>query len=105
MGFFDEASQAYLRVLELNSSHELSLHNLGAIGVFNKDYHSAEKYFSMAISQNSSYLEAYFGRAYTYELMGDFLKSESDYRTSLMLDPAYLPSIDGLSRLEVANLD
>lgn len=105
MGFFDQATQAYLRVLELNASHELSLHNLGAIGIFTKDYISAKKYFSMAISQNSSYLEAYFGRAYTYELMGDFLRSESDYRISLMLDPAYLPSIDGLSRLEVENLD
>ena len=105
MGFFDEATQAYLRVLEYNASHELSLHNLGAIGVFTKDYHSAKKYFSMAISQNTSFLEAYFGRAYTYELMGDFLRSESDYRTSLMLDPAYLPSIEGLSRIEAANLD
>jgi tetratricopeptide (TPR) repeat protein len=105
LGFFDEAIQAYLRVLELNSSHELSLHNLGAIGVFTEDYKSAEKYFSSAISQNASFLEAYFGRAYTYELMGDFLKSESDYRTSLMFDPAYLPSIEGLSRLESTNLN
>jgi len=100
IGFYDKAIKAYVRVLELSPSHELSMHNLGAIGIFIKDYQSAKKYFSMAIKHNASFLEAYFGRAYTYELMGDVVSSESDYRTSLLLDPGYLPSIEGLSRLK-----
>lgn len=97
---YDEAIRAYYRVLEGNAEHKMALHNIAVIAVFAKDYDRAVEYFGKAIAADASYLEAYFGRAYTYELLGDLIKSESDYRTSLMLDPAYLPAIDGLERLE-----
>ena len=74
------------------------MHNIAVIAVFNENYNKAVEYFSKAISVDASYLEAYFGRAYTYELMGNFIKSESDYRTSLMLNSKYLPSRYGMER-------
>jgi len=97
---FDEAVQAYQRALEVNPEHKTSLHNIAVIAIFTGDHPKAVTYFTKAIAVDASYLEAYFGRAYAYELMGDLVKSESDYRTSLMLDPAYLPSMDGLERIE-----
>ena len=97
---FKEAVQAYERALEVNPDHKTSLHNIAAIAIFTGDHPRAVRYFTKAVAVDASYLEAYFGRAYAYELMGDFVKSESDYRTSLMLDPAYLPSMDGLERIE-----
>ena len=97
---FDEAVQAYNRVLEANPDHKTSLHNIAVIAVFAADYSRAIAYFTKAIAVDASYLEAYFGRAYTYELMGELVKSESDYRTSLMLAPKYMPSRDGLERLK-----
>jgi len=97
---FDEAIQAYERALEVNPEHKTSLHNIAVIAIFAGDYPKAVTCFTKAVAVDASYLEAYFGRAYAYELMGDLIKSESDYRTSLMLDPAYLPSMDGLERVE-----
>lgn len=97
---FDEAVQAYHRVLEADANHTSSMHNIAVIAVFAGDYPRAIEYFTKAISVDASYLEAYFGRAYTYELMGELIKSESDYRTSLMLNPKYMPSRDGLGRIE-----
>ena len=97
---FDEAVQAYERAIELKSDHKTSLHNIAVIEVFRKNYNSAISYFTQAITADDSYVEAYFGRAYCYELLGDFVKSESDYRTSLMLDVKYMPSRQGMDRIK-----
>ena len=102
---YDEAISAYERVLNSYPDHKTSLHNIAVIAVFTGDFPRAIEYFTKAIGADASYLEAYFGRAYTYELLGSFIKSESDYRTSLMLDPAYLPSIDGLARVDALKLN
>ena len=97
---FDQAVQAYERAIELKSDHKTSLHNIAVIEVFRKNYNSAINYFTQAITADDSYVEAYFGRAYCYELLGDFVKSESDYRTSLMLDVKYMPSRQGMDRIK-----
>ena len=97
---FDEAVQAYERALALKSDHKTSLHNIAVIEVFRKNYNSAINYFTQAITADDSYVEAYFGRAYCYELIGDLVKSESDYRTSLMLDVKYMPSRQGMDRIK-----
>ena len=96
---FDEAVQAYERALAIKSDHKISLHNIAVIEVYRKNYNSAINYFTQAITADDSYVEAYFGRAYCYELIGDFVKSESDYRTSLMLDVKYMPSRQGMDRI------
>ena len=97
---FDEAVQAYERAIALKSDHKISLHNIAVIEVFRKNYKSAINYFTQAITADNSYVEAYFGRAYCYELVGDLVKSESDYRTSLMLDVKYMPSRQGMDRIK-----
>ena len=97
---FDEAVQAYERAIALKSDHKTSFHNLAVIEVFRKNYNSAINYFTKAITADNSYVEAYFGRAYCYELIGDLLKAESDYRTSLMLDVKYMPSRKGMDRIK-----
>ena len=97
---FDEAVQAYERALALKKDHKTSLHNIAVIEVFRKNYNSAINYFTQAITVDNSYVEAYFGRAYCYELIGEFIKSESDYRTSLMLDNKYMPSRKGMDRIK-----
>ena len=102
---YDEAILAYERVLDARSNHKTSLHNIAVIAVFQGDLPRALEYFTKAIEADASYLEAYYGRAYTYELLGSLVQSESDYRTSLMLDPAYLPSIDGLARVDALKLN
>lgn len=97
---FDEAVQAYERAIALKKDHKISLHNIAVIEVFRKNYDSAINYFTQAIIADNSYVEAYFGRAYCYELIGDLVKSESDYRTSLMLDAKYMPSRKGMDRIK-----
>ena len=97
---FDEAVQAYERAIALKRDHKTSLHNMAVIEVFRKNYKNAINYFTQAITADNSYVEAYFGRAYCYELIGDLVKSESDYRTSLMLDVKYMPSRQGMDRIK-----
>lgn len=99
IGAYPEAIQAYNQALEINPTHKTSLHNIGVLKVFLGDSKSALDYFSKAIGVDDMYLEAYFGRAYVYELLGETVMSESDYRTTLMLDPAYRPAMEGLTRI------
>lgn len=99
IGAYPEAIQAYSQALEINPTHKISLHNIGVLKVFLGDANTAIDFFSKAIVVDDMYLEAYFGRAYAYELLGKTVKSESDYRTTLMLDPSYRPAMDGLVRI------
>ncbi len=96
---YEEAILAYNRALVVNPSHKMSLHNIGVINITLGKLENALDAFSKAISIDDMYLQAYFGRAYTYELLADILNAESDYRTALMLDPAYRPAMDGLTRI------
>ena len=99
IGAYKEAILAYNRALTVNPDHKISLHNIAVINIFLGEHKNALDIFSKAITLDDMYLEAYFGRAYTYEILGDLISSEADYRTALMLDPAYRPAMDGLSRI------
>lgn len=96
---YPEALEAYDRAISIRSDYDNAYHNKGVIYVFMQDYDKAIVALSKAIEANASYLEAYFARAYTYELSGNILKAESDYRTCIMLDPSYQPAMDGVDRL------
>jgi len=99
IGAYDEAILAYNRALTVNPQHKISLHNIAVLNVFTKQYQTAVETFSKAIAIDDMYLEAYFGRAYTFELLGEIENSESDYRTALMLDPSYDPAMKGIERI------
>ncbi len=98
---YEQALEAYERALEINPNHQTSMHNIAVISIFSQNYSKSIDYFTRAIQLDASYIEAYFGRGYAYELSGDLLKSELDYRTSLMLNPKYIPSREAMSRLNL----
>ena len=81
IGAYDEAILAYNRALTVNPQHKISLHNIAVLNVFTKQYQTAVETFSKAIAIDDMYLEAYFGRAYTFELLGEIENSESNPTT------------------------
>jgi len=99
IGAYNEAVLAYNRALVVNPNHKISLHNIAVINVTVGQLAIALDAFSKAIIIDDMYLQAYFGRAYTYELLENLINAEADYRTALMLDPAYRPAMDGLTRI------
>jgi tetratricopeptide (TPR) repeat protein len=100
MGAYLEALEAYDRAIQVRSDYQNAYHNKGVIYIYTKQFSMALEALTKAIDINPSYLEAYYARAYAYELIGARVKSESDYRTCIMLDPSYLPAMDGITRLE-----
>jgi len=99
MNNYDNAILNYLKSIKLNPSDKFSYHNIGVINIYKDNFEDAIENFSYAIDIDPTYNEAYFGRAYSYELSNKKLASETDYRTSLMINPSYRPSILGLERL------
>ena len=99
MNNYDDAILNYSKSIELNPLDKFSYHNIGVISIYKDNFKDAIENFSYAIDIDPTYNEAYFGRAYSYELSNKKLESETDYRTSLMINPSYRPSILGLERL------
>ena len=62
-----------------------------------EDYQKGIDYFTVAISIDNSFLLAYHARAYLYELMNNTQKAQVDWKNCLMLNPSYIPALQGLS--------
>jgi tetratricopeptide (TPR) repeat protein len=108
-GNYDKAIQTYTMVttqdLNPDDSQYLflkhSFYNLGYVNLqYTHLYRQAIKYFTYAVSIDPMYVEAYYNRGYSYELLGDVINARKDYEKSLQLRPNYELAIQGLNRLD-----
>jgi tetratricopeptide (TPR) repeat protein len=75
--------------------------NLGYVYlVFTEDYNLAVEQFTAAIDIDSLSGEAYYNRAYAYELMGELDSATEDYYKSLEIIPNYDLAIEGLNSID-----
>ena len=63
-----------------------------------EEYRVAINYFTSALKLDNSFLLAYHVRAYLYTLLGEKEKARVDWKNCLMLNPSYIPAIEGLSK-------
>ncbi len=82
-----KAIASFQLAYELDPSNYDAVMQLGILSAAKKDQVAIE-YFNAAIKINPKSSEAYFGRAYFYQLTGNFQKSLSDYRKVIDLDPS-----------------
>lgn len=96
----DAAEEAYKQILDLDSDNKHAWHNRGYIELFTYgDTDKAIEYFTRALQCDSLFVEAYVNRGCAYELNGDRVNAEHDFRSALAHSPAYQPAIDGLHRI------
>ena len=97
----DEAIAGYKSILTVNKNNENALYNLGAISLFKKkNANEAIDYFSKAIAVNPQYVEAYFARGASFEILKDINNAKADYNMCLQLKPNYEPAIQALNAFE-----
>tara|TARA_Y100000766_G_C18869685_1_gene587578 strand:+ start:24 stop:1001 length:978 start_codon:yes stop_codon:yes gene_type:complete len=95
---YNEALDLYQKGAQLNKNSKQLFYNMGFCALELKDYNQAISYFTSAIAIDNSFLIAYHARAYTHTLNGDIKKAQFDWKNCLMLNPSYIPALEGLSR-------
>lgn len=100
----NEALRMYQQLSEMYPKFRESYFNMGYIHMENLNmYKEAIKYFTMAIKADSTYYAAYYNRGRCYELLGDVINAEKDFRKALQIKPDYDLAAMGLSRILEGN--
>lgn len=82
-----KAIASYQKSLELDGEYYDAAMQLGLL-LAAKKHKSAKEYFDAAIRISPKSAEAYFGRAYYYQQIGQFQKALFDYRKVIDIDPS-----------------
>ncbi|MBO4773584.1 MAG: tetratricopeptide repeat protein [Bacteroidales bacterium] len=96
-----QAMEQYRNILQKEPNNQYALHNMGWICMNRlKNYEEAIRYFTQAINQDPTYLEAVFDRGQAFELQGELDNARQDFAYTLHLNPKYEPAIEALNRLD-----
>lgn len=81
-----QALDMYQRILKIKPDHADAIHNVGWINYqYKKDYTTALDCFSKAIRADSTFYQAWYNRAKTYEKLGQQDKAQEDYKKAEQL--------------------
>lgn len=96
----NRAIENYTKATEIDPKHADSYYNLGYIFIQLKEYQDARDYFTQAINAKPrTNFKAYYGRAYSQEMLGDVINARKDYQKALEIIPGYEPAREGLRRI------
>lgn len=97
----NRAIEAYTQATIINPKDADSFYNLGFIFTVKvPDYREALSYYSKSIkADGKNNYKAYYGRGYSYEMLGDIINAEKDYRKALAILPIHKPAKEGLDRI------
>ncbi|MBR1792421.1 MAG: tetratricopeptide repeat protein [Bacteroidales bacterium] len=99
-GQMDAAEETYKQLLDVDPNNMYAWHNRGYIELFHyADYPLAIEYMTRALQCDSLFIEARVNRGCAYELSGDKISAERDFRIALQQRPTFQPAIDGMARL------
>lgn len=95
---YNQALEYYNIAANIDSTKKQTYYNMGFCSMQLKDYSSSIVQFTKAINLDNSFLMGYHARAYVYELKGNNTKANIDWKNCLMLNPSYIPALEGLNR-------
>ncbi len=97
----NRAIEAYTQATIINPKHADSFYNLGYIFTVKvPNYQEALSYYSKSIkAKPDNNYKAHYGRGYAYEMLGDVINAEKEYRKTLAMLPIHKPAKEGLERI------
>ena len=97
----EHAVSQYQQMLLTDANNRFALHNIGWIYLSRMEkYDEAVQFFTKAINQDTTYIEAVYNRGLAFECIGDYPSARQDFAYSLHLDATYEPAIEALNRLD-----
>ena len=88
-GAQEEATQAYLRVIELEPNHAAAHINIGTLYYNRQDYVSAERHYRRAVEVDPRYALGYFDLGNVLDETGRVEEAIRAYRSAISLAPTY----------------
>ncbi|MAQ70438.1 MAG: hypothetical protein CMD23_05025 [Flavobacteriales bacterium] len=95
---YSQALEYYNIAVNIDATKKQNYYNMGFCSMQLKDYDNSIAYFTKAIALDNSFLMGYHARAYVHELSGNSAKANIDWKNCLMLNPSYIPALEGLNK-------
>lgn len=97
-----EAQNEYQYIIDnIDTTSANPYYNIGYLNlIYEQDFDKALKYFTIAIEKEPDYVEAWYNRGFTYEVMGKLKKARADYEQSLKIKSNYPLSVKGINRID-----
>lgn len=96
-----KAAQVYEEILSVDSLNQAANYNLGYVNmVFMADFDKSIKYFNNAIRLDSTDINAWYNRGYSYELSEKYDQALKDYNKILEIETNNSHAIAGKNRLD-----
>jgi tetratricopeptide (TPR) repeat protein len=96
---FEKSIEAYNNLLKVESKSMNTYYNLGVIHLINlKKYDEALNYFTTALQINPKYVQAYYGRALSYQAKGDKKSALTDFEACVNINPQFEPAVEELKK-------
>ena len=95
---YHQALEYYNMAVNIDATKKQTYYNMGFCSMQLKDYTNSIIYFTQAINLDNSFLMGYHARAYVHELNGNNTKANIDWKNCLMLNPSYIPALEGLNK-------
>jgi tetratricopeptide (TPR) repeat protein len=100
-GSYEKALEKYRMMLQIEPKNKYALHNMGWIYLVGEDkYEEAVVFFTKAIEQDSTYVEAVFNRGLSFEYLKQYDNARQDYMYSLHLVNNYPKALEKLNHLD-----
>lgn len=97
---WEKAVEAYNVLLKIDPKNKNANYNMGGIHlVGKKDYKTALKYFTAALSSDPAYVDAYYGRGVCYQTMGDKKNAVIDFNACVTINPMHEPAKKALEEI------
>lgn len=97
----DKALSHYKMILQNDPTNKFALHNMGWIFLVKQQkYEEAVVFFSKAIEQDETYIEAIYNRGLSFEMLEKYSNARQDYMYCLKLFDKFELAIEGLNRLD-----
>ncbi|MCD6347747.1 MAG: tetratricopeptide repeat protein [Bacteroidales bacterium] len=97
-----EALNEYQYIIDnIDTTSANPYYNIGYLNlIYEQNFEKAIEFFTLAVEKEPDYVEAWYNRGFTYEVMGKLKKARADYEQSLTIKSNYPLSIKGINRID-----
>lgn len=96
----NRALEAFTNAVQINPADAESYYSMGYIHLQLRQFAQARDLFTQSINARDRNYKAYYGRGYSFEMLGDVINAQKDYKKAIEILPMYTPAKEALARVQ-----